>query len=206
MRLYRPHILLEWFILGILCAVGLSACVDPLDTGDEVTETISHDEWVRTDTKFIAGRTDSVYASVGERTVAFGSMVTRPNYHNGCIDGGYYITIQATHDIGNNTYESMSLRLDDIRDTGVYKIYGLFTAPKDGIDTTAPAYYGATYERRIEGSTESYEARNLQGEIHILSIDREIGLIIGTFWFSAYDTVSNTTITVSKGTFRIRIK
>lgn len=194
-------------LLGIIC---LSACRDPLTVAPVVTQVNARDAAILQDSIFTRSPGDSIYATINvdnkAQQVVFATQVLRPDVYNAQVKGAYYLTIQATRDGLGGDYEIISLRLDGIRDTGVYIINGPYIAPKEGIDTSLPIYYGATYERKVQGGfPDTYNTTIVRGEIHILKIDEELGVIIGSFWFVARNA-NGDEVVVDGGTFRITLK
>ncbi|MCC7438739.1 MAG: hypothetical protein IT211_09630 [Armatimonadetes bacterium] len=196
--------------LGLLGIIWFSACRDPLSVAPVVTQVNPHDAAILRDSVFLRSPGDSIYASVSldskTQQVVFATQVLRPDVYNAEINGAYYLTIQATRDGLGGDYEIISLRLDGIRDTGVYVINGPYIAPKNGIDTSLPLYYGATYERKLQGGfPDTYNTTIVRGEIHILKIDEELGVMIGSFWFVARNS-NGDEVVVEGGTFRITLR
>ena len=197
-------------MLGLFGIITLSACRDPLTVAPVITHINAHDAAILRDSIFTRSSGDSIYATINldnkVEQVVFATQVLRPDVYNTQLKGAYYLTIQATRDGLGGEYEIISLRLDGIRDTGVYVINGPYIAPKSGVDTTLPLYYGATYERKVQGGfPDTYNATIVRGEIHILKIDEELGVIIGSFWFVARNA-NGDEVVIDGGTFRISLK
>jgi hypothetical protein len=207
-----------------LLVVGglLHGCASPLDIDTprhqsggppdqtQGTPATTHTAYpVVTDSQFINAPGDAVFANVDGQMTVFASESERPTY-NGYLDGDYYASVYATSYYPTNSlnYESVSLRIDAIADTGTYPINGPYSVPKQ-IDPKAPLTYGALYQRKIAGGApQTYRTGLLGtgGEIHVVKIDRKLGVVVGTFRFVGYSTELMTYLRIDHGAFRLQMK
>src|SRR5690606_35774736 len=84
------------------------------------------------DSNFVNAPGDSIFASINDKQIVIATSIERPNYYNTYVEGkGYFISSKATRDGLDDSFEILSLRLDNVRDTGVYLINNSFTVPKE---------------------------------------------------------------------------
>ncbi len=193
-------------VATLAMVVLMVCCSSPLDV-DTPRDVVVVPATVPTDPNFLFGSGDSLMARVDGRPQVFATEVLRPEWHNGRFGDGYFVTVKATSwGLDGVEYEILSLRLDNVRDTGTFAINDAYSAPKE-IDSLGPPRYGATYERRRQGFPEVYRSDSAHvGEVRVVRIDRDRGLLIGAFWFRAHCRELDTTITVDKGVFRLDLK
>lgn len=196
-------------IISLIAAslvIVLASCTSPLDIDTERrTTTINLDSLIK-DSSFIGARGDSLFARVRGERIVFATEVLRP-FHNRKIGDAYYITIQATrYGLGGRDYEVMSLRVDAVGDTGVFVINAPYSAPK-ALEPERPPEYGALYERRYGAFPESYRTGGPKssGEIRVVKLDRERGVMVGTFRFIGYSLETDAVETIEDGAFRIQL-
>ncbi len=192
-------------------AVMVAACKSPIDIETKRQFLPDIDVIARSDS-FVNATKDTIIATIGSNRptkVTFAYLVERPSFHNGPVDSVFYILAQATsHAPESAGSQRLSIRLDAIRDTGVYRINSTFSVPKK-IDRNAPPQYSALYERRPEGFSTAFrtsvkeDTRGKEGEIHVLKIDLERKIIVGTFHFAGYCTELDSTEYISEGAFRL---
>jgi len=199
-------------LLAALAAMVVS-CQSPIDID---TNRIMLPDRIVKDTgiidPFVNATKDTIVATIGsviQTKVKFGYLVERPIFHNGPVDSVFYILMQATSDAPESPgSQRLSIRLDAIRDTGVYQINSTFSVPKK-IDRTAPPQYSALYEQRSAGFSSAFrtglkdDVGEGNGEVHIVKIDRERKIVIGTFRFAGYCTELDSTEHISEGIFRL---
>jgi hypothetical protein len=196
-------------LLLLTLLAALQSCGNPLDidTPRRITR-VNIDSLISTDT-FIHAPGDSIFAHVDDNEVVFATEVLRPLFHNGYIHDAYYITVQASrYGLNSPDYEVMSLRLDDVRDTGTYQFNAGYSAPKQ-IDTLQPPQFGASYERRINGGfPEAYTTGDARaaGSVHVVKIDEDRGVMVGTFSFTGYNAERDSIVAVDRGAFRLQLK
>jgi hypothetical protein len=204
----RPY----WMIAAglLLCgwlAASLTSCKSPLEIdtprrGEKLPPTEIDDP------EFIFDVGDSILARINGRRQVFANEVLRPVWRNGTFDGGYYATVKATswEGLDGDEYEILSLRLDNVRDTGTYTINSPYSAPK-AIDSLGQPRYGASYQRKDpNGFPEVFQSDSARGgQIQVVRIDRERGVMIGTFWFNGYNQERDTVILIDKGAFRLQL-
>lgn len=201
--------LLSLLVLPALMALACASCGNPLgiDTPRRVRE-VNLDSLVSTD-PFLRAPGDSIFAFIAGNDVVFAMEVERPAFHNRLTQRGYYVTVRATrYGLNDRDYEVLSLRLDAVRDTGVYVINSPYSAPKQ-IDTMAPTQYGASYERRMNGGfPESYNTgvRDASGTVRVVRIDETLGVMVGTFEFTGYSAAKDSIVFVDRGAFRLQLK
>lgn len=192
-------------------AAMVASCKSPIDI--ETNRKFLRDiDDIATSESFVNATKDTIIATIGsvrQTKVTFAYLVERPSFHNGPIDSVFYILAQATsHAPESPGSQRLSIRLDAIRDTGVYRINSTFSVPKK-IDRTAPPQYSALYERRPEGFSTAFrtaineDVKEEEGEIHVLKIDLERKIIVGTFHFAGYCTELDSTEYISEGAFRL---
>jgi hypothetical protein len=195
-------------LTALASAVLFSACVDPLDINTPRRQWEINVDSIVTSDPFIKGPGDSIFASVGGEPIVFKTVVERPSYHNGLYRNAHYVTIQASHlSLVSRDYDIISLRLDAVRDTGVYTINGSYSAPKE-LDSLADPVYAAQVDRRRGGGfPETYRTgmRPAGGSIAVRAIDEVKGVMVGTFAFTAYSAERDTMITIAGGGFRFQI-
>gem|GEM_PF-2410129 len=204
-RMARRCLLLVSALLAAACA----SCGDPLSVNTpRRLKLVNLDSLVAAE-PFIRAPGDSIFAYIGGVDVVFATEVLRPVFHNRQTSRGYYVTVQATrYGLDSRDYEVLSLRLDAVRDTGLYRINAPYSAPKQ-IDTTAPPRYGGAYERRLNGGfPESYVTGvgGSSGTVRVVRIDEEHGVMVGIFEFTGYSAVRDSAIFVDRGAFRLQLK
>ena len=192
---------------ALASAVLFSACVDPLDlVTPRRSWEVNLDSLVATE-PFVRGRGDSIFARVGATDIAFATEIRRPTFHNGVYRGAHYVTIQASRQsLSRPDYDIISLRLDAIRDTGPYAINGAYSAPKY-LDSMAAPTYAARYERKLGDFPEKFETGDPQrpnGSVRVARIDEQLGVMVGTFAFTAYS--DDAEITITRGAFRVQLR
>ncbi|MDB5034731.1 MAG: hypothetical protein JWQ98_1972 [Chlorobi bacterium] len=196
-------------IIALFLIVGAAgACRSPLDVDTYRRVTLVNIDSVITTAGFIGAPGDSISAQVHGEQVVFATEVLRPAFHNGVRNAGYYFTVQATrYGLAGQDYEVMSLRMDNVRDTGTYAINAAYSAPK-GIDSNEAPRYGASYSRKMGGFPELFQTgvNRSSGVLHIARIDRERGVLVGTFAFTGYSTEADTVIQVDRGVFRLQLQ
>jgi hypothetical protein len=193
------------FHASVLLLGGMVACVSPLDI-DTPRQWIINTDSILVSPGVINGLGDSLNARIDGMQVTFGTLVERP-FHNGEFANGHYLTVRAATQLPDgDEYQLVSLRLDGVRDTGIYAINAPYSAPKE-IDTLAPPVYAAQYVRKRSGGFPDYflSDKNLGGEIHVLRIDRDRRVMVGTFWFRGYNAERDTIINVDRGVFRLAL-
>jgi hypothetical protein len=161
-----------------------------------------------TDPQFINAPGDAVFATIDGEMTSFSAESERPTY-NGYLNGDYYASVYATSYRPTNSlnYESVSLRIDAIADTGTYPINGPYSIPKQ-IDPNLPSTYGALYQRKnVGGAPETYRTGlpGTGGEIHVVKIDRKLHVVVGTFWFIGYSTELQKYLRIDNGAFRLQM-
>lgn len=194
-------------LFALVSAIVISGCVDPLDiVTPRRTWEVNLDSLVATE-PFVRGPGDSIFARVGTEDVVFATEIKRPTFHNGKYRGAHYVTIQASRQsLSAPDYDIISLRLDAVRDTGTFTINGAYSAPKY-LDSMASPTYAARYERKRGGFPEVYETggpTHPNGSLRVARIDETLGVMVGTFSFTAYSDESQ--ITISRGAFRIQLE
>jgi hypothetical protein len=193
------------FHATVLLLGGMVACVSPLEI-DTPREWITNIDSLITTPGVINGIGDSLNARVNGSQISFAALVERP-FHNGELPSGHYLTVRAATQLPDgDEYQVVSLRLDRVSDTGVYRINGPYSAPRD-IDTLGPPVYGAQYlQKRAGGFPAAYVSDgNLGGEIHVVRIDTVRRVMVGTFWFRGYSADRDETIDVDRGVFRLAL-
>ncbi|MBC8144767.1 MAG: hypothetical protein H7X80_04220 [bacterium] len=194
-------------LIALALSVVLTACVDPIEIITPRREWIVNlDSLVGTD-HFVRGPGDSIQAVVDGSDITFATEVQR-SFHNGVYRNAHYVTVKASRQsLKNSDYDAMYLRLDAIRDTGVYEFNGLYSQPKD-VDSLANPTYGALYERRHGDFTESYGTGhpNTGGTVHVARIDTMLGVMVGTFSFTGYDVVNVKYAPIARGAFRVQLQ
>ncbi|MEP7220095.1 MAG: DUF6252 family protein [Bacteroidota bacterium] len=199
----RNAIIIVLFII----AGAAGACRSPTDIDTYRRVTLVNIDSVITTAGFIGAPGDSIYAQVHGEQVVFATEVLRPAFHNGIRNDGYYFTVQATrYGLAGRDYEVISLRMDNVRDTGTYTINSAYSAPK-GIDSNEIPRYGASYARKVSGFPELFQTgvSRSSGVLHIARIDRDHGVLVGTFSFTGYSTEADTVIQVDRGVFRLQL-
>lgn len=193
------------FHATVLLLGGMVACVSPLEI-DTPREWVTNIDSILTTPGVINGAGDSLNARIDGMQTSFGTLVERP-FHNGEFASGHYLTVRAATQLPDgNEYQLVSLRLDGVRDTGVYTINAPYSAPRE-IDTLAPPVYAAQYVRKRSGGFPDYflSDRDLGGEIHVVRIDTARRVMVGTFWFRGYNAERDTIINIDRGVFRLSL-
>jgi hypothetical protein len=111
------------FHATVLLLGGMVACVSPLEI-DTPREWITNIDSLITTPGVINGIGDSLNARVNGSQISFAALVERP-FHNGELPSGHYLTVRAATQLPDgDEYQVVSLRLDRVSDTGVYRING----------------------------------------------------------------------------------
>lgn len=198
----------RWLAIAMLLA-GLQSCGNPVDIDTPRRLTRVNLDSVVVTLAFLGAPGDSIFAYLGETEVIFATAVERPLFYNRKLPNGHFVTVRATrYGLNRDAYEIMSLRLDAVRDTGTYIINAPYSQPKQ-IEPDSVPLYGATYDRRNgRDFPESYRAGNpgTSGEIRVVKIDEDRGVMVGTFRFTGYSAEKDSIITVSNGAFRLQLK
>ena len=183
---------------------AIAACRSPLDIDTpRIITGINMDSVAK---GLINATKDTIIATVNGLQINFAYSVERPLSRNVLVDSTYYITVAAvSSDPNGPNYTRLSLRIDAVHDTGVYKLNAYYSAPKTPIDPSAPVGYGAVFERRENGHAYMYRTGEpgTGGEIHVLVFDKVRKVIAGTFHFVGYNTEDASVETVQDGAFRL---
>lgn len=185
----------------------LSSCADPLsvDTPRRIIP-VDIDSVLLSDL-FFNKPGDTLFAVIDGQPVAFNSELLRPVFYNREVGGGWYISVQgARYDLKGDQYESLSLRLDGVKDTGSFPMQGSYNLPKRVDPTTAAQYVGRYEERSVNlTSTYSTTATQQEGMIRIVGFDTARSVAVGTFSFVGYNPASGASVRVESGVFRLRL-
>ena len=199
--------------IRMICAIILSgyliaSCGNPLSVEtDRSIIPVNIDSILLSD-PFLEKTTDTLFANVDGRPVNFTSELIRPIFYNRNISNAWYVSVQGmAYDLAQNTNEILALRMDEIRSPGVYPIADPYTLPKR-VDPTLSSQYGGRYIQRKGTVKEEFvtSRNNQQGEIRVLAIDTERGVLVGRFHFTAYDPASGDTIRIEDGVFRLHLE
>ena len=210
-RMQRIHsIYLIVPILGVLALLS-GSCSDPvaIDTPRRIIP-VNIDS-ILLSPPFLEKQTDSLYAVVDGQPVSFDSEVLRPVQYNREVDNAWYLAVEGTrYSLKGDGHSTLSLRFDQIQDTGTYQMRGSFVIPKK-IDQTAQSEYSGQYSKRSGSSLQLFSSASIgsgsiaDGEIRVVGLDEARGVIVGTFRFTGYDPSRNTTLEIREGIFRLQL-
>lgn len=185
----------------------LAGCGDPLSVDTPRRVIPVNIDSILLSEPFFSKPGDTLFAVINGQGMAFNSELLRPVFYNREVGGGWYVSVQgARYDLKGDQYESLSLRLDGVKDTGSFPMQGSFNLPKR-VDPTTPSQYVGKYEERSLTGTATYSTSETQeeGAIRVVGIDTARGVIVGTFSFVGHNPLSGSTVRVEHGVFRLRL-
>ncbi len=203
-----------YFLFSMLGAfsIFLSSCSDPLSLDVERRIIPVNIDSILLSEPFLEKNSDSLFAVVNGRPVAFNN-IQRPAQYNREKSDAWYLAVEGTRffDLKTEEYEVLALRLDAIRDTGTYQMRGDYTIPKQ-INLAAQSEYSGQYSQLTGSGLQSFYSTSRSssampdGEIRVVGLDKTRGVIVGTFRFTGYDTSGNETMKVHDGIFRLQLE
>lgn len=191
----------------LVALLWLGGCGDPLsvDTPRRIIP-VNIDSILLSD-PFLSKPGDTLFAVIDGQPIAFNSELLRPVFYNRAVEGEWYISVQgARYDMKGDQYESLSLRLDGIKDTGSFPMQGNYNLPKR-VDPNAPSQYVGKYEKRSLSRTSIYStsATREDGMIRVVGLDTVRKVAVGTFAFTGYDGTTGEIVRVENGIFRLQL-
>lgn len=199
-------------LLILSTMTGLSLCVagcgDPLSVDTPRRIIPVNIDSVLLSEPFFNKPGDTLFAVVDGEPIAFNSELLRPVFYNREVGGEWYISVQgARFDTKGDMYESLSLRLDGIHDTGSFPMLGTYSLPKR-VDPSTPSQYVGKYEERNNNATSIYStsATREEGVIRVVGLDPVRKIAVGTFSFIGYHGTTGQIVRVENGVFRLQLE
>ena len=197
------------FSLSGLLIIGMIAasCGDPLSVDTPRRIIPVNVDSILLSEPFLSKSSDTLYATVDGEQVSFASELLRPVFYNSNVGEAWYISVQGVdYKLTGEEYQALALRMDNIQGPGTYPIEDPYNLPKR-VDPSASSEYGGKYILKKNGVKENFvtTASRPEGAIKILTIDTVRGVVVGRFFFTAYDEASGKQITIEDGVFRLHL-